>query len=674
MAIGLAIVLLLAAAGEARGGLYRVAQCGWGVGAELDPSYPVTEGTSFSLNTAACAPPPGLPGLAAGMRLEAGVAPDGTFGLARARWLAPTGTSFRAAHLTWSANLQWANWEAIGFDVGDQFQSLVRNTESKGPTVADLAIDGGAWAFEAWLRCIYSGSFIPCTRSVASTMQLSGLTFTLEDGQAPEVRFGGSAAAGGWQRGTVALELAATDVGAGIAGAEAWIDGSPVLGAKPECAKALIEGEVRGTKLQPCPTAATLSAQIDTTRLADGSHVLHACATDFSGGAGCAADAEVHVDNSPPAISFAGAAEGEVAATVSDRYSGPAAGTIAVRRGGDDAWTALPATLERESDGEATLTAQLPDMSAGVYLFRATATDAAGNSASAQLRVTGSPAELRRKAADGHDEKGANAAGDGPARRRRATRLEARLVAGGRPDARSLLVGARELPAEDSAMSIGLRPGTDDLTDPRSAGSRPKGSTLTIDYGTAAMVHGRLTAARGRGIEGRKVAIVVRPAAGVGAPERHRVLTDAGGRFALRLPPGASRHITIAFHGAGGLAPARPRSLTLRVRAAVTLAAEPTELHTGDSVHLTGRVRLGPDRLSGRGKLIAIQYLERATKRWRPALVVRTDAKGRFDTGYRFRYVTGVALIRLRATAPAEGGWPFARGSSSPVTVTVRAR
>ena len=47
MVIGLATVLLLLAAGDARAGLYRVAQCGWGVGAELDPTYPATEGTAF---------------------------------------------------------------------------------------------------------------------------------------------------------------------------------------------------------------------------------------------------------------------------------------------------------------------------------------------------------------------------------------------------------------------------------------------------------------------------------------------------------------------------------------------------------------------------------------------------------------------------------------------------
>jgi hypothetical protein len=164
----------------------------------------------------------------------------------------------------------------------------------------------------------------------------------------------------------------------------------------------------------------------------------------------------------------------------------------------------------------------------------------------------------------------------------------------------------------------------------------------------------------------------VRAAAGIGpGSERRRVVTDQGGRFGLRLPPGTSRRVTVAFHGGGGLAPARGRPLTLRVRAGVSLTADPTDLRTGESVHLRGRVRLGPARVPGRGKLIAIQYLERATKRWRPALVVRTGAEGRFDTGYRFRYVTGVARIRLRATAPAEGGWPFARGSSSPVTITV---
>jgi hypothetical protein len=398
---------------------------------------------------------------------------------------------------------------------------------------------------------------------------------------------------------------------------------------------ATIEGESRATKLQPCPATTARSVEVDTTRLADGPHTVRGCATDFSGSQGCAPDSGIEVDNSPPAISFATAAEGEVAATVSDRYSGPAAGTISVRRAEADAWTDLPTTLDPEGAGTATLTARLPDLRAGVYLFRAVAADVAGNTGSAQLRVAGSPAELRRQAAEAQGEKGSDPRGGGPAARRHATHLTVHLVASG--------------------------------------GGRPGARPLLVDYGTAVEVRGRLTDAGGSGVAGRPVAVVVRAAAGIGpGPERRRVLTDPGGRFALRLPPGTSRRVTVAFHGGGGFAPARRRSLTLRVRAGLSLTADPTELRTGESLRLRGRVRLGPAQVSGRGKLVAIQYLERATKRWRPALVVRTDNKGRFDTSYRFRYVTGVARIRLLATAPAEGGWPFARGSSSPVTVTVR--
>ena len=72
-----------------------------------------------------------------------------------------------------------------------------------------------------------------------------------------------------------------------------------------------------------------------------------------------------------------------------------------------------------------------------------------------------------------------------------------------------------------------------------------------------------------------------------------------------------------------------------------------------------------------RGKLVAIQYLEAATGRWRPVLVTRSDHGGRFRARYRFRYVSGLARIRLRAVALAEERWPYAPGTSPPVTVRV---
>jgi hypothetical protein len=75
--------------------------------------------------------------------------------------------------------------------------------------------------------------------------------------------------------------------------------------------------------------------------------------------------------------------------------------------------------------------------------------------------------------------------------------------------------------------------------------------------------------------------------------------------------------------------------------------------------------------LPRRGKLVAVQYYEESTKRWRPVLVTRSDHSGRFRASYRFRYVSGTASIRLRAIALSEDRWPYAPGASRSVTVRV---
>ncbi|MBS1862726.1 MAG: carboxypeptidase regulatory-like domain-containing protein [Actinobacteria bacterium] len=646
MLVGLAVVLALLLAGEARAGTYQVAQCGWGVGVDLDPALVATEGTAFFLDPAGCMRAPGSGPV--GMGFEGGVAPDGVPGLARARWIAPPGTSFRAAHVTWFGNPQPRNWQGLGVDVDARFDLLAYSWGGVAPARLDLPIEGHAWAFEAWLQCLLEGPVIGCTRSAASTMHLRDLIFALEDPVAPTAQLGGPLAAAGWHRGTATLELDAADTGAGVAGATATIDAAPVLALAPTCAVQLVEGELRATKMQPCPPNATQASEVDTARLADGVHTLRACATDFAGDQGCAADVALQVDNSPPTASFATAAEGQVAAMVKDRYSGSAAGTISVRRAEAEGWTDLPTAFDRDGSGTATLTAPLPDLVAGTYLFRVVARDAAGNVGSAEKRVSGSAAEVRQGAAK--PKRGAPGrtpgprdGGQGPTAQGQATRLTVRLGPSG---------GRSSHPAR--------QPG---------AG----GSGLTVDYGAAATVRGRLTDAHGAGVGGRPIAIVARPTAAVGRPpERRRVVTEPDGRFELRLAPGTSRRAVVAFHGGGGFAPAPRRSLALRVRAGVTLAAMPRSLRTGEAVTLEGRVDPGAARIPKRGKVVAIQYLERASGRWRPALDARTDAKGRFRARYRFRYVSGEARIRLRATAVPEAGWPYAEGSSPPLLLRVR--
>jgi hypothetical protein len=642
MVIGLAVVLMLVLADAARAGTYDVAQCGWGVGAELDPSVPRAEGDAFYLHPGYCTSPPA--GVPAGLAFDAGFANDSDQGIARGRWIAPSGTTLTAVRFTWGGGIAPGFWYVAGVDDGTGYYGLAFNVTNGPPVQVAVPIARAARVFEVRFECLLLGPLVGCVRSAPSTMRLTDLTLTIDDPVPPQARLSGALVAAGWHGGLVPLELAAEDaVGAGIAGEEATLDGVRLAGVPQSCAVATIEGEVRATRMRPCPPAAAQTVEVDTTRLADGVHTLRGCATDFGGGQGCAPDARILVDNSPPQVDFGAAPDGQVAATVSDAFSGAAAGTISVRRADSEIWTDLPTTFDRGASGSATLGARLPDLSAGAYFFRAVATDAAGNTGSAQLRAAGSPAELRREVGGG----GSRAGGRTHGVQGRATHLTAYLALGPR----------------DRRSGRGY------------AGSATAGSELTVDYGTAVEVRGRLTDARGASVTEQPVAVVARAEGKAGGESIRRVaVTDRTGRFVLRLPPGTSRRVGVSFHGGDGLAPAHHRSLALRVRAAVSLIAAPRQLSTGESVTLSGRVRAGAARIPARGKLLTIQYLDRAGGRWRPALIVRTGSRGRFKARYRFRYVTDAARIRLRATAPPEAGWPYVSGSSAPVTVIVHGR
>jgi hypothetical protein len=643
MAVGLVVVLALGLAEAAWAGNYEVAQCGWGIGAELDPSLPRVEGDGGFLHPGYCTAPP--PGVAPGMNFETGPAPEGDRVLVRARWAAPPGTWFVGARFSWGGELQRFFWQTASADDGVELHGYAGALLSNAPHPVETSFAGPGYAFEVQLECLLLAPEMGCQRTGRSSLWLGGLILTVADPVPPTARLGGALVAPGWHRGSVPLEIGGDDpVGSGVAWLETSIDGGPGFPRPVACAVALIEGQWRGTRLRPCPPSATQDFESDTAQLADGAHTLRACAVDLGGGTGCAPTVQILVDNSAPTVEFTAAPEGQVAARVSDPYSGPAAGTIAVRRADSESWSDVPTTFEPGGGGVATLRAQLPDLSAGAYFFRATASDAVGNSASAQFRASGSAEELRRQAAAGGGETGAKGGGSA-----------ARGADGKRSAGRH---GRGHGRAAHLTAHLG------------SAGSR-----LTVDYGATAEVRGRLTDSHGGGIVGRRVAVVTHTAGGFGgAPERRRVATGPGGRFALRLPPGTSRRVTVVFHGGGGFAAAPGRPLSLRVRAAVSLAAAPPSLSTGEEVHFVGAVRRGPARIPGRGKLVAIQYLDRASDHWRPALVIRTGTDGHFHADYRFRYITGAARIRFRATALPEAGWPYAPGSSDPVTVAVHGR
>jgi hypothetical protein len=368
-----------------------------------------------------------------------------------------------------------------------------------------------------------------------------------------------------------------------------------------------------------------------------GLYAIHVWLRDEAGNDSPSSALEVPLrfDDVPPGVAFA-VDEGadiptELRAPVTDTHSGPAAGTISYRRLNVEAWTELPTKLVPDATaGKATLTARMPELAPGTYVFRADAADGAGNANSTTLRADGTEMAIRKTPPPVAPSRPVTPSKPAPARTK--TRLFARL-----------------------------------------RGGHGRGDALTIPFAAAALVSGRLTRADGAGISGRELRIVARPSRGALAPTaRAGVVTGERGGFELRLAPGPSRRVAVVFPGDGGLEPASRASLDLRVRSGVSLSVAPRSLRTGQTVRLSGRVRGRGAPIPRRGKLVAIQYLEAATHRWRPVLVTRTDHGGRFRAHYRFRYVSDAASIRLRATALAEEHWPYAPGSSRPVTVRVR--
>jgi hypothetical protein len=378
-----------------------------------------------------------------------------------------------------------------------------------------------------------------------------------------------------------------------------------------------------------------ITALADRTVPGTGLYALHVWLRDEAGNdaPGSAVDVPLRFDEIPPGVAFevAPTVESEPAlpsavhAAISDAHSGAAGGEIRYRRIDVGQWTELPTKFESGPEaGAGRLTANVPDnLAAGTYLFSAEARDVAGNVAVSTRRADGTQMVLRKRISVG----------------------SARKVGGGRTKTR---------------LFARLRW--------RNAG----GEAVTVPFGADAVLSGRLVDADGAGLARRKLRIVSRPSRGALVRRRlDRVETGPHGGFRLQLPAGPSRRITVGFRGEVGLDPSRRPALALRVRSGISLDAAPRQLRTGELVRLRGRVRTLGAALPRRGKLVAVQYYESAARRWRPVLVTRTDHSGRFEARYRFRYISGTASIRLRATTLPEERWPFVPGASRPIAVRV---
>jgi hypothetical protein len=759
----LAMSVLLLAAAKAGAGTYRVAQCGWYVGA--DASWADTTGGAKFRFDAYCVPPIGsdafAPARLKSLVREGQATVTGTR-FARWRWDAAPGTKIMAVRGSW--------WHALhdgmehrlgGVNWGGGFEPFLgAGTTDTTPREFSRGFPIGVSAFEDRLLCA-RGEDRWCSLENSSWSGLRGLTLTVEDSFAPVKVgfFGGDLLAGGWRRGTESAAATATDDQAGVRSGETYLDGARVGSSDYPCEQAYVEGEWRATRMRPCLTTVSTQHTVATTAFSDGQHTLVHCATDFSGNRTCGSGRTILIDNNPPAhprsltlaggdawrrandfdlgwenpdqgagspiggaswrivnsagydtgvrfaagrdrrslsnvaVPMAGAyslqlwlrdeagnesatsavtvplrlddvlpriafsvapSETQVAADVSDYHSGPASGRLSYRRVDAAAWTELPTKLVAAgAPGKAHLVAPMPELGYGTFLFRAETADGAGNAALTTLRADGTRMEIKRVPPP-------PVATAQPVPGPQPQPLP-KAQAGPRPQPTPQAKPDPRTPKAKSRLFARLR------------GGRGRGESLTVPFGAAALLSGRLTSAEGIGLADREVRIVSHPSRGAPAPIAvQTVRTGEQGGFELQLPAGPSRRVSVIFAGDEGLQAARRPALELRVRSGISLRAVPESLRTGQALRLSGKVKSAGAPIPRRGKLVAIQYLEQATRRWRPVLVTRTDHHGRYRAHYRFRYISGSASIRLRATALAEERWPYAPGFSPPVTVRVR--
>jgi hypothetical protein len=650
-------------------------------------------------------------------------APPGT-GITRV-----SGTWWHALHDGVEQRIGVANWNG-GFD---PFASAATTDTTPREFVAGFS--PAQPALEDRLLCAKAESKW-CSLSPGSWSAVRALTITVEDDYAPSTAVDGGMLAGGWLRGERTLGYHVTDVGAGLKRTEAVVDGIPVAARDEPCNTISIGGELRATTMRPCSTDRLDYFLLNTRTFSDGPHSVGHCATDFAGNVTCIPQRQILIDNNPPAhprdlavgggeawrrsndfdpswanpdqgpaspiggaswritgpgdydsgtkfvaghdltglqnlfvpragtyslsvwlrdeagnetassaaslplrfddvppgvafepIAAGDAAASQIRAEISDAHSGPAAGEIHYRRLDSQQWTELPAKFQRGDSAEkAELLARLPsDLGPGTYVFRADAIDAAGNTATTTRRSDGTEMTVRK------------VAGDPIAAVKRAepVRGKARIFA-------------------------------------RLRWRGHSGTELTVPFGTAASLSGRLVDDDGAGLAGRTLRVIARPSRGaLGRALVESPQTGPHGGFQLRLPAGTSRRVAVVFPGDAHLDAAERSPLTLRVRSGVELKAAPSQLQTGATAHFNGSVRSLGAPLPRRGKLVSIQYYESAARRWRPVLVTRTDHVGRFHASYRFRYISGSARIRIRAVVLPEERWPYAPGASRPLVLRV---
>jgi hypothetical protein len=218
--------------------------------------------------------------------------------------------------------------------------------------------------------------------------------------------------------------------------------------------------------------------------------------------------------------------------------------------------------------------------------------------------------------------------------------------------------------SDQARLSVGVRR-------PVRAGHRaPRAhSTVTVGYGSKAVVSGRLRNAAGQPIVGARMAVATAIDRGVPqyAAVPSNVLTNADGRFKLTLPAGPSVRVRVSYFArALDMTPAAADGARVKVSTKATLS--PVHRHLGGRLHASFRGRiLGRFRPPG----VRVELQGRRGRSYVTLATAAAKADGHFHVSYRFTpRASGRYVFRVRVRHYPR--FPYFLGYSRPVAVFVR--
>jgi len=200
-----------------------------------------------------------------------------------------------------------------------------------------------------------------------------------------------------------------------------------------------------------------------------------------------------------------------------------------------------------------------------------------------------------------------------------------------------------------------------------SAFSGPKKrSVVSVPFGAATPVQGRLVDPTGKPVQGAKLTVLEKVGNGPWR-ETREISTDADGAFKYAAPAGKSRSLRFAYRANTEAATYdQTADVDLKVNAAVSIRPSHRVTSNGHSVTFTGRV---PGTGKTRDRIVVLQA-QTATG-WFKFAYLKVDAHGRYSYTYRFTDTHATRTYTFRAVAKPAG---YASGTSREVKVKVLGR